>query len=417
MHIDDIRIIYQGQDLSQFGLFPLVAWYVIDVLKLPDYFEQITVNKKRNHNQTRKPKKRDFSDADMCIGLLVLPILGISRISQIKERLSNETEIAKLLGLPRFFDQSTGHDYLNRFTKWHVKQLDSINHQLLLRHGNSSVQPIVVVDIDAQTHTLESRKREGATVGFNKKKRGKPCYQWNVAFVCQEAVSQQLMAGNTHCRCVLLELLDNVKTKLKTELLIVRLDGGYLSGEILNALWERQLQLIIACRYDWILSQGIVLDEAKWQKIDDTTRLYDVGKTTVVSTCGWKFRVVLVEKKQTPFPGSKSQRKLFRYGICENLAFCLDAKGVYDFYHGRQTIEQFFKESTGPFSAGKMPSQQFRANEAYLQLVSIAENCMLWFKKNFCLKSGNMIQWQPYETSSFIMERASSSLDKYVLYA
>ena len=99
------------------------------------------------------------------------------------------------------------------------------------------------------------------------------------------------MPGNTHCRSVLLELLDNVKQKLKTELMIVRLDGGYLSGEILveglelacdrtrmsprNALVKRQLQLIIACRYDWILSQGIVLDEAKWKQVDDNTRLYE----------------------------------------------------------------------------------------------------------------------------------------------
>jgi len=66
--------------------------------------------------------------------------------------------------------------------------------------------PVVIVDIDAQTHTLESRKRQKAVVGFNKKKPGKPCYQWNMAFVCHEAVSQHLMAGNTHCRRVVLSL-------------------------------------------------------------------------------------------------------------------------------------------------------------------------------------------------------------------
>ena len=399
LHIDDISIRYQGQDLSQFGLFPLIAWYLIDVLKLRDYFGQVTVNQTRDSNRTRKPKKRDFSDADMCLGLSVLPILGISRIGQITERLSNETQIAKLLGLPRFFEQSTGHDYLNRFTKWHVKQLDRVNYQLLLRHGSCSTQPVIVVDIDAQTHTLESRKREAAVVGYNRKKRGKPCYQWNVAFVCHEAVAQRLSAGNTHCRSILLELIDEVCHKLKTELTVVRLDGGYLSGPILDALITRQLQLIIACRYDWILSQGVTLDKTKWQPIDEKTRLYDLGQTPVVSTCKHAFRVVLVEKKQIPLPGSKSRRKIIRYGICETLAFSLDAKGVYDFYHGRQTIEQFFKESTGPFSAGKMPSQKFRANEAYLQLVTMAENCCLWFKKNCCLSPGNPIRWQPYETS------------------
>jgi len=399
LHIDDINISYQGQDLSQFGLFPLIAWYLIDVLKLPYYFQQVTVNKKRHLNQERKPKERVFSDAEMCLGLLALPILGISRIGQMTERLSNESEIAKLLSLPRFFAQSTGHEYLNRFTKWHIKQLDNINHQLLLRHGSCTSQNIIIVDIDAQTHTLESRKRENAKVGFNRKKPGKPCYQWNVAFVCQEAVAQRLSAGNIHCRSVLLELLDDVSQKLDTDLIIIRLDGGYLSGEILNTLRGLGLQIVIACRYDWIISQGVALYEPSWEQIDENTRLYDVGMSGVVSTCYYPFRVILVEKKQNPFPGSKSQRKLFRYAICENLAFNLDAKGVYDFYHQRQTIEQFFKESTGPFCAGKMPSQKLRANEAYLQLVMIAENCMLWFKKNFCLTNGSMMQWKPYGTS------------------
>ena len=137
----------------------------------------MSCNKTRNPNRTRKPKEHFFSDANMCMGLIGLPILGIERISKINERLSNETELAKLLGLPRFFEQSTAHGYLNRFTKWHVAQLDKINHQLLLRQGVCAQQPLVIVDIDAQTHTLESRKRQKAVVGVNFKKPGKPCYQ------------------------------------------------------------------------------------------------------------------------------------------------------------------------------------------------------------------------------------------------
>ena len=119
----------------------------------------------------------------------------------------------------------------------------------------------------------------------------------------------------------------------------------------------------------------------------------------MISTYAYPFRVVLVEKQQTPFPGSKSKRKVYRYGLLENMAFSLNPKGVYEFYHGRQTIEQFFKESTGPFQAGKMPSGKFRANEAYLQLVTIAENCCFWFKKNFCLPLGTPIRWKPCKTS------------------
>ncbi|MBI1925169.1 hypothetical protein HYR99_13085 [Candidatus Poribacteria bacterium] len=47
----------------------------------------------------------------------------------------------------------------------------------------------------------------------------------------------------------------------------------------------------------------------------------------------------MVEKKQNPFPGSKRTREFFRDGMGENLAFHLDTKGGYDFYHARQTID------------------------------------------------------------------------------
>jgi len=104
LHIEDIRITYQGCDLSQYGLFPLLAWYLMDVIKLPEYFKQVPVNNKRS-----KRKSSTFSDSQMCVGLASLPVLGIPRISKINERLSNETQIAELLGLPRFFDQSTAH--------------------------------------------------------------------------------------------------------------------------------------------------------------------------------------------------------------------------------------------------------------------------------------------------------------------
>jgi hypothetical protein len=393
LHIEDIRITYQGCDLSQYGLFPLLAWYLVDVIKLPEYFEQVTVNKKRD-----RKKSNTFSDSQMCMGLVSLPILGIPRISKINERLSNETQVAKLLELSRFFDQSTAHEYLNRFGKWHVSQLDKINHQLLLKFGSSTTQPVVIVDIDSQTHTLESRKREKAVVRYNRKKPGKPCYQWNMAFVCHESVSQRLMPGNSRGGESVLWLLDDVRSKLNNPLMIVRLDSGYLKGETLNQLLERQLQICMACRYDWVLAQGVSLDETKWQRIDDMTRVYDVGLTKVVSTCHHAFRVVLVEKRQKPFPNSKSKKRFHHYGILENLAFDLQPFDLFKFYHDRQTIENFFKESVD-FEAGKMPSQKLRANEAYLQLVTIAENCCLWFKKTFSLRNGIEIPLIPCGTS------------------
>jgi hypothetical protein len=150
----------------------------------------------------------------MCMGLVAIFTLGIPRIYQIDDLLSTETELAQLIGLPQFFDQSTAHRYLNRFGKWHVDQLDRVNTQVLSSYGESMHQDIVLLDIDSQTHTLESRKREGAVVGKNRKKPGKPCLQWNVGFIRGEAVSQRLMFGNTHGIKSLQWIVSDVHKKL-----------------------------------------------------------------------------------------------------------------------------------------------------------------------------------------------------------
>lgn len=395
--IRDIVVQFDGEDLSKYGLFPLFIRYLTDVIHLPEYFAQVSVNRKRNHSRTKKGKKPIYTDQQMCMGLVAVSTLGIPRIYKIDNLLKTETQVAHLIGLPQFFDQSTAHRYLNRFGKWHVNQLDRINTQVLLAHGESTRQDAIILDIDSQTHTLESRKREQAVVGRNRKKPGKPCMQWNVGFVRGEAVSQRLMAGNTHGSQSLQWIVEDVQGKLGKPISILRLDGGYLSGNTLNYAVKRRLHLCMAARYDWILAQGVDVDEARWQRYDAKTRLYELGPCRVISTSKHHFRTILVEKQQEPFPGSKSKKKILRYGIVERLPFPLSPGELHEFYHGRQTIEQFFKESNGPFNAGKLPSQKFRGNEAYLHLVTIAENCCVLFKKNFILPIGKTVLWKPLE--------------------
>jgi len=49
----------------------------------------------------------------------------------------------------------------------------------------------------------------------------------------------------------------------------------------------------MSCRYDWVISQGVFIEESKWLRVDEVTRLYDVGQSPVISTCSHRFRVVL----------------------------------------------------------------------------------------------------------------------------
>jgi len=70
--------------------------------------------------------------------------------------------------------------------------------------------------------------------------------------------------------------------------------------------------------------------------------IYDLGMARVTSTVEREYRIILVVKEQEPFKGDRRKKvKKVRYAIVENLPLRLDAFALYQFYCGRQTIENF----------------------------------------------------------------------------
>lgn len=400
LHIQDILIKFEGDDLSKYGLFPLFVWYLVDYVQLPKRLEILTVKRKRNNKNPVKRRTPQYTEAQLGVGLICIILLGIKRLRKINRLLKTETQLAHLVGLKRFFDQSTAHRFLNEFQLWHLRQLERVADGIARDFGEAFRQDIVVLDIDSTTHSVESRKREKAVVGYNKKNPGKPCYQWSVGFIRGEAVANKLYAGDTTCKHHLKDTLNMVTNKISQPVSIVRLDGGYLSAELLDYIASKNLSVVMGARYDWVMAQKPEIDPEKWMAYDEKTMIYDLGMARVTSTVKRDYRIILVIKEQEPFHGDRRRKaKKVQYAILENLPLRLDAFGLYQFYCGRQTIENFFKESKGPFNAGKMPSEKFRGCEAYLQFVIIAYNLFEWFKKNFFPRNGETISWRPFESS------------------
>jgi hypothetical protein len=398
LHIRDILLKFDGDDLSKYGLFPLFAWYLVDYVQLLKRLKPLTVKRKRNNVNPVKRRTPKFTEAQLSIGIICIILLGIQRLRKINRLLKTETQIANLIGLERFFDQVTAHRFLNEFQLWHLRQLERVADELCKEFGEAFRQDIVVLDIDSTTHSVESRKREKAVVGYNKKNPGKPCYQWSVGFIRGEAVAHKLYKGNTTCKDHLKDTLELVTKKIPQPVSIVRLDGGYLSAELLDDIVKKNLSVVMGARYDWVMAQKPNIDPDKWKPYDEKTMIYDLGMASVTSTVKREYRIILVVKEQEPFKGDLRKKvKKVRYAIVENLPLRLEAFALYQFYCGRQTIENFFKEVKNPFNAGKMPSEKFRGCEAYLQFVVIAYNLLQWFKKNFSPRNGNSIKWRPFE--------------------
>jgi len=401
-HIKDIQLIFDEENLSKYGAFPLLAWFMLDLLRLRDKLRIVSAKHKRNNRRKVKRYKCTFSGVDMSIGIITIILVGIKRFEKIDDLLHTETRLAQIIGLKRFFDKTYARRFLNEFSLFHLRQLDKVNMVILREFGDSIKQSVVILDIDQTPHSLESRKREKATRGRNKKNKGKPCYQWDVGFVNNEIVSQRLVDGRQHCSKNFIPIIEDVTRKIPSTSLIARVDGGYMSAERLNWIVENKLQVISVVNWDDFLSNNkdIKVDELSFEhfsieeddeeteeKVRKKISVTPVDTRRVYSKSRHKFQAVLVKVKQEQIP-IKKRRKHLRYVIIHNVGGLTDARGAFEFYHQRQTIENFFKESKNPFHSGKMPSQRFRSNEAYLYFVSLAYNIFSIFKKTICQRYG-----------------------------
>jgi len=257
-HIKDIQLVFDEENLSKYGAFPLLAWFmrVLDCLRLRDKLKIVSAKHKRNNRRKVKRYRCTFSGIDMSIGIITIILVGIKRFEKIDDLLHTETKLAQILGLERFFDKTYARMFLNEFSLFHLKQLDKVNMAILQEFGDSVKQSVTILDIDQTTHSLESRKREKATRGRNKKNKGKPCYQWDVGFVNNEIISQRLADGRQHCSKGFVPIIEDVLDKVTPASLIARVDGGYMSGERLNWIVENKLQVISRVNWDDFLSKN-----------------------------------------------------------------------------------------------------------------------------------------------------------------
>ena len=124
--IEDIIVDYNmNNDYTRFGLLPLLVWYLNNVLELEKRFNYITTKSKRNHDKPIKYRDKPYPEDKMSLAFIVLILMQIERFSKIKDSLSDESGIAKLIGLEKFFSDQTAYNFINAFGKWHIKQLDS----------------------------------------------------------------------------------------------------------------------------------------------------------------------------------------------------------------------------------------------------------------------------------------------------
>jgi Transposase DDE domain group 1 len=389
-HTPRITAEYSASTLSRWGFFPVILGY-LRRLELPRRLQGVTIPSAPNAH---------FKPVDKLMTLVTVFITGIARISHIDRTLAGETALARTLGLDRFPSSDTLYALLGKVTAWHVKQVDRI-HRAYLDEQARFGQGSVIADLDLSVKSTEGRKRQGATPGYNPKHKGRDCSQWAVAFAAGVVVWQQLYRGCTSGQSVVKPALEALRQRMP-HLSVLRLDGGFLAAKVLNYLVSQHVGFLTKAGTK-LVSIRTLLERTRpeqWQWYDENTRLCRWNRVPLLNDFRTPVTVVLVECRRRIKKRKKGRlywkTRIFYYAIVTDQHHWTTAK-IYETYKARWAVENFFKESNQSFSAGKLPSSQFRGNQFFLALLAVVYNLMQFFKRD-CLPRG-------YRTVSFAMVR------------
>ncbi len=239
-----------------------------------------------------------------------------------------------------------------------------------------------VLDLDATIKPLYGRQ-EGAEVGYNPHKPGRPSHVlhtfWigNLRLVLDAVLSSGKQHTSGHAKGALGRLLDELGDKAPA---LVRGDCGYGNEDIIDVCEQRELPYLLRLRKtanvkrlierlfrreDWTraneASQG-------WQSIEDEIRLH-----------GWsRARRVVVLRRRIKHDEVQDKAQLWEYTVLvTNAGYDITAIG--QLYRDRCDCENGFDELKNQWGWGGFTTQDMHRSQVTARAVALVYNWWSWY--------------------------------------
>jgi len=335
------------------------------------------------------PPWTDYHPADMVLVLLFVLVAGLARVSKT-HILQYNGLFASLVGLEQFPDESALRRFLRRLSPKAIRQIARLHDQLRAQlFALPAARSSLVFHLDSVVLTLYG-KQQGARLGYNPKKKGRPSYH---PLLCFEAHGQEFWHGslrpgdaaaNTGARALVVRCLAKVPTHIARARIRLLADAGFFSGKLVGDLDQWGYGYIIVCR-----KAKAYLPLAQKAGFQEMSFGWAVAEFRFKPR-GWKaeHRFVMVRRPLSEDPLEVNQLTLFKVGRYAYSAFVtnleLEPWRIWKTYQGRANVERSIRELLHSFSLNKIPTQSWVANVAFLQLLLLAYNLVHWFKR-LCL--------------------------------
>jgi hypothetical protein len=335
------------------------------------------------------PRYRDYQPAEMLLALAYAIIAGLDRVNATPI-LQYNGAFQRIVGLPRFPDQTALRRFLRRLTPRHIRQLVALHDQLRQAlFARPRPRSSLVLDLDSVVLVIYGHA-EGARVGYNPKKRGRRSYH---PLLCFEAHRQEfwhgsLRPGNTVAATgavpFLRVCLAKVPPGIARSRVRVRGDASFFGKRVVEFLDSARVgYALVAREYRRIkaLAQG-----CRFTKLRTG---WEVGEFRYQpSRWHHPHRFVVVRRPIPTDPVEAKQLTLFKdktyahHVLVTNLT--THPWRVWRFYAQRARVEQHIRELLYDYPLARIPTAEWIPNVAFFQLLLFAFDLVHYFKR-LCL--------------------------------
>lgn len=377
--LQTLRFSFEADSLTHFGGLFLIQRFC-NKLRLRRRLERIL---------KAAPNWTDYHPADVILLFLYVLIAGLPRVNKTAILQYNGLFLS-LVGLKKFPDQTALRRFLRRLSPKAIRQLARLHDQIRTQlFCLPSSRTSLVFHLDSVVLTLYG-KQQGARIGYNPKKKGRPSYH---PILCFESHGQEFWHGslrpgdaasNTGARALVQRCLGKVPSQIARSRIRLLADSGFFSGRLVGDLDQAGCGYIIVGR-----KAKSYLPMAERAGFKEMSFGWAVAEFDFKPQ-RWKkeHRFIMVRRPLPEDPEEAKQLTLFKRGQYSYSAFVtnldLQAWMIWKTYNARANVEKSIRELLNYFSLNKIPTQQWVANVAFLQLLLLAYNLVHWFKR-LCL--------------------------------
>ena len=377
--LQSLEFSFEAESLTHFGGLFLIQRFC----------NQLCLRRRLERIMKDAPAWADYPPADLVLVFLYVLIAGLPRVNKT-DILQYNGMFLSLVGLKKFPEATALRRFLHRLSPQAIRQIarlhDQIRGQLF---GLPDRRSTLVFHLDSVVLTLYG-KQQGARVGYNPKKKGRRSYH---PLLCFEAHGQEFWHGslrpgdtaaNTGARALVQRCLQKVPSSMARSRIRLLADAGFFSGKLVRDLDQAGCAYIIVCpkakSYLPLAQKG-------------GFRAMSFGWAVAefeFKPRGWEqqHRFIMVQRPLPEDPEEAQQLTLFQAGRYAYSAFVTNLElqpwRIWKTYQARANVEKSIRELLYYFSLNKIPTQEWVANVAFLQLLLLAYNLVHWFKR-LCL--------------------------------